>query len=136
MLHLPLAAATTLLTLTAGLLLITLEFNRPGLIVAGAAGLLATLVALASMARMPHGSAALGLLGLAALALARETRRPNALLTAAGATALAACFHLIAASSTDKRTGLLALGCAATVAVTTAVLARIAHRARVNKGLD
>ena len=136
MLSLPFGPSTTLLLLTAGLLLVTVEFNRPGLILPGAAGLLATLVAVASAAKRPHAPLVLPLLAVAAVAFARDARRPHPLLVATGALSLVAAYGIEAAPARAAASLALALGCAALVAVTTAILARIAHRARVNKGLD
>ena len=136
MLALPFTPAATLLLLTAGLLLITLEFNRPGLIVAGATGLLATLLAIASLIKLPHAPFTLALLAVSALAFTRDLRRPNLLLAISGTVALLSAYVVIAAISPHKGSFVLAAICAPLVGVTTGVLARIAHRARVNKGLD
>ena len=126
-----LCSDVALLVLTLGLLLIYVELNRPGWIVSGAVGLLATLFAVASLARAGLNPAAVALLGLGL------RRRTPVVVDAAATLALALGFaHLVRGSGgVGIRTG-MAIGCGVALGGCTSILTRIARRARTNKGLD
>ncbi len=133
-----LAPNVALLVLTAGVGLIYWELNRPGSIVPGALGLLATLLAVASFAA--RGLAPVGvLLVVSAVALlAVDLLRPTPILVAVAAT-LALVFGLRGLLVTTCCPGITlpcACGCGVVLGSGTSYLTRIARRARVNKGLD
>jgi membrane-bound ClpP family serine protease len=129
-------AAVVLLTL--GLFLIYYELNRPGSILPGALGLLATLLSIASLA--PHGFDLPGTtLVLSAVALLTvDLLRPTSILIATAAT-VALIFglrNLISYNCCVHISMPVALGCGFLLGAGTSVLTRLARRARVNKGLD
>jgi len=108
---------SALLVLTLGVLLIYVELNRPGWVVPGAVGLTAALFAVASMGRsgVNPGAGALVLDVAATLAL------------------VLGFLHL----TRDAEIGPgLAVGCGLILGGASSILARIARRARANKGLD
>jgi membrane-bound serine protease (ClpP class) len=123
-----------LVGLTVGLLLIYVELNRPGWILSGALGLLATLFAVASLARMELNPAAIALVCTAIVLLVLDLLRRTQWIVALAATlALVLGFvHLVGIqihTATAVVCGLVLGGC-------TSILTRIARRARANKGLD
>jgi membrane-bound ClpP family serine protease len=133
-----LCSDVALLVLTLGLLLIYVELNRPGWIVSGAVGLLATLFAVASLARAGLNPAAIALVGTAVALLGLGLRRRTPVVVDAAATlALVLGFaHLVRGSGgVGIRTG-MAIGCGVALGGCTSILTRIARRARTNKGLD
>lgn len=127
MLTLPFPPAVALLLLTAGALLMAWEANRPGLLLPGAAGLTAALVALASVAKGPHPALSLSLLVAAFLCMSISFRRPFLLLQLLAAALWLLAFLSIAPTAT-------ALPCALVLAASTSWFARVAFRARRNKG--
>jgi membrane-bound serine protease (ClpP class) len=125
----PLTPTTAILILTAGILLIYWEINRPGLILPGALGLLASLVALASLIR--HGNSLTTVLVVTAVALLLlDLLRPTHIFISLAATvALTLGFFSIAHTPAAVLCGiLLGLG--------TTGLTRIARRARHNKRVN
>ncbi len=134
--HLPPEAA--LVVLTAGLLLIYVELNRPGWIWSGALGLLATLFAVASLGRMELNTAAIALVGTAVALLALDlVRRTGAIVGMAATLALVlGLAHLVAGPDELRVHPATAAGCGLVLGVGTTVLTAIARRARTNKGLD
>jgi membrane-bound serine protease (ClpP class) len=136
LLHLAPDAAVLLLTL--GVLLIYVELNRPGWIVPGACGLLLALLAAGSLLRLSLSLPAIALLATAAALLLLELLRPTPPLVAVAATLGLilgldrfvlgpAPFHVHAPVA--LLSGLLLGG-------GTAMLTRIARRARANKAVD
>jgi membrane-bound serine protease (ClpP class) len=119
-----------LLMLTFGVLLIYVELNRPGLIVPGALGLLAVLLAIAPFLRHPPPMLALLLLAAAVLTFARALRRhTDTWLLIAATICLTDGFRQLPTHL------FIALPCGLLLGVVTSYLAGIAHRARTNKGL-
>ncbi len=125
-----------LLVLTLGLLLIYVELNRPGWIVSGAVGVLATLFAVASLVRAGVNPAAVALVGTAVVLLALDLlRRTQAMVAVAATLALVLGFaHLM--RGPGRIATVTAVGCGLTLGGCTSILTRIARRARTNKGLD
>lgn len=130
MLPLPLLPVLTILLVTAGVGLICVEFNRPGTILPGAAGLLALLIGVASMARGPHPLPALGGVLACAAAILLDARRPRAWAAALALPAAGLAFLSLAGG---MGTRLVAVCCACAIAAATHRLNLIAHRARLNK---
>ena len=133
---LPLIAALSpnaaVLLLTLGLALIAVELNRPGWIVPGALGLLASLLAVAAI--LHHGAAVLALLVLlaAALILLLQLRyyvRLWIVLLGSGG-------GMIALAMLPGVRLAVAVCCGLFLGIGTSLLTRIARRARQNKGLD
>lgn len=124
--------------LTGGLLLIYVELNRPGWIFSGALGLLAMLLAVASLARMELNPAAMALVGTAVALLALDLLRRTQWVVAIAATlALVLGFaHLVLGPGGLRVHTATAVGCGVVLGVGTSLLTRIARRARTNKGLD
>jgi membrane-bound ClpP family serine protease len=119
---------------TAGLLLIAGELNRPGLVLPGCAGLCCTLLGLASVARLQDPAAILGCL-LGALAVSALDLMRHRFATAVVAAVLyLAGFLLLADRGCGAAVRLIAAVCGLTVGGLFAWLAKIAHRARRNKG--
>lgn len=127
-----------LLLLTAGLLLVYVELNRPGWIVTGALGLTATLFALASLLRLEINPAAVALVCTAiALLVLDLLRRTSAMVAAAATLALVLGFdHLILGTAQLRIHAVTAVACGTILGAGTSILTRIARRARTNKGLD
>jgi membrane-bound serine protease (ClpP class) len=125
----PLAPPTAIPLLTLGLFLIYWEINRPGLILPGALGLTAFLIALASLLR--HGNPIATVLTLtAAVLLLLELLRPTQILILLAATlTLTLGFFSISPTPTAVLCGLL-------LGLGTSALARIAGRARANKRVN
>jgi membrane-bound serine protease (ClpP class) len=124
-----------LLLLTAGILLIYLELNRPGWILPGAVGLSGTLFAVASLARQELNLAALALVCTgAALLMLDLWRRTQVTVAVAATLALVLGFNRLIAGEPIQ--AVIAVGCGLVLGTGTAILTRIARRARTNKGLD
>jgi membrane-bound serine protease (ClpP class) len=124
--------------LTAGLLLIYVELNRPGWIITGALGLLAALFALTSLLRLDLnvGAEALVISGVALLALDLVRRTPWIVAAAATLSLVLGLDHLVVDSGTGLVGVWTAIACGAILGAGTSILTRVARRARVNKGLD
>ena len=126
-----------LLLLTAGVLLIYVELNRPGWIAAGTLGLLALLFALASLLRLELNWEAITLVGTAvALLLLGLRRRTPAIVAAAATLALILGFEYLMLQGNAHVQAGTAIGCGVLIGAVTSILTRIARRARTNKGLD
>lgn len=126
------------LIFTAGIALIALELNRPGSILPGAAGLLLTLLAAASLwPRHPAGIAVLQILVSMAVLLL-QTRRTLLWVLPVSATILLiySIARLLPAATEPGISFWIALLSGLILGTGTTVLTRIAHRARQNKGLD
>lgn len=124
-----------LVVLTVGILLIYVELNRPGWVVPGAVGLTAALFAVASLGRMGVNPAAVVLVAtsVALLGLGLRRRMP-VVVDVAGTLGLVLGFVFM---ERDARTRLgVAVGCGILLGGASSILARIARRARSNKGLD
>jgi membrane-bound serine protease (ClpP class) len=122
-----------ILVLTLGVLLIYFELNRPGWILAGAAGLLAFLLSIATLLRLTLNPVAVVLSGTAIALFLVGIRRSHPLSVALAAT-LALTLGL-----THLNPGIhtaVALPCGLVLGLGTSYLTRIARRARTNKGLD
>jgi membrane-bound serine protease (ClpP class) len=124
--------------LTLGLLLIYVELNRPGWIIPGALGLLASLFAIASLLRLGLNPAAIALVCTAVVLLALDLLRRTPVVVAVAATlALVLGFdHLVTGPGGVRVHTLTAVLCGVILGVGTSILTRIARRARANKGLD
>jgi membrane-bound ClpP family serine protease len=136
MLALPLAVAPTVLLLTAGILLIALELNRPGLILPGCLGLAGSLVAIASIAHCPHPAAPLFLLVCALACSAFQLTQGTQRLIALTAFLYLASFGLFTRHMSSVIPPWLALltgACALTLSFVISWLAKVAARARLNK---
>lgn len=128
------------LLLTAGVGLVYFELNRPGSIVPGALGLLATLLGLAALGRGGARADGILLLLAATVVLAADLVRPTPILLALAATA-ALCVGLRelparsghAASDVSVPGWPTAVLCGLLLGLGSAVLTRLARRARVNK---
>jgi membrane-bound serine protease (ClpP class) len=124
--------------LTVGVLLIYVELNRPGWVIPGAVGLLATLFAVASVARLEVSLGGVALVGTGVGLLAVDlVRRTPVVVAAAGTLALVLGLRQLVVGAG----GLLvhtttAVFCGVILGVGTAILTRVARRARTNKGLD
>jgi membrane-bound serine protease (ClpP class) len=126
---------SALLMLTLGILLIYVELNRPGWVVPGAVGLTAALFAVASLMRVMVNPGAAALVGTSVALLGVGLRRRTPWLVDVAATlALVLGFVYL---ERDARIQLgIAIGCGIFLGGVTSILARIARRARSNKGLD
>lgn len=133
-----LSPEVALLVLTAGVMLIYVELNRPGWIWSGALGLLGALLAVASLARMELDGTALVLVGTAVVLLAVDlVRRTGTIVSVAATLALVLGFdHLVRGPEGMRVHAVAAVGCGVVLGTGTSILTRIARRARVNKGLD
>jgi len=126
---------SALLMLTLGILLIYVELNRPGWVVPGAVGLTAALFAVASLMRVMVNPGAAALVGTSVALLGVGLwRRTPWLVDVAATLALVLGFAYL---ERDARIQLgIAIGCGIFLGGVTSILARIARRARTNKGLD
>ena len=126
-----------LLVLTLGVLLIYVELNRPGWVVAGAVGLTATLFAVASLGRLGVNPGAVALVGTAVVLLGMGLRRRTLVVVDVGATlGLVLGFaKLVRGPGVGINAG-MAVGCGLVLGGSTSILTRIARRARANKELD
>ena len=121
--------------LTVGILLIYVELNRPGGVVPGAVGLTAALFAVASLVRGGMNPAAVVLVVAAVVLLGLGLRRRMPVVVdVAGTLGLVLGFCFLERDA-QLRPG-LAVSCGILLGGLTAILARIARRARSNKGLD
>jgi membrane-bound ClpP family serine protease len=134
--HLTPDAALTLFT--AGIALIAVELNRPGLILPGAAGLTASLLAVAALAHQPirTGGCVLVLTGLALLLLGFLRTLPW--IAAAAATLALPCgfLLLLRPGTVPELHPAVSIACGLVLGLGLAGLAHIARRARRAKGLD
>jgi membrane-bound serine protease (ClpP class) len=132
-----LSPGAAVLLLTGGTLLIYLELNRPGAIVPGALGLLACLLALNRLVRLPLNPFALTLLLSAVALLSLDLVRPTPIPVAVAATLALVLGLRGLLSNPDQPLAIsVAVGCGLVLGITTSLLTRIARRARANKGLD
>lgn len=127
-----------ILVLTLGLLLIYVELNRPGWIITGAFGLLASLFAIASLLRLDLNHGAMVLVCSAVLLLVLDLlRRTPPLVGAAATLALVLGFNHLVLGPGGLRVHLLtAVAGGVILGGGTSILTRIARRARTNKALD
>jgi membrane-bound ClpP family serine protease len=127
-----------LAVLTVGLLLIYVELNRPGWIVPGAVGLIGTLFAIASLAKMELNPGAIALIFTAVALLVLDLLRRTQWIVALAATlALVLGFgHLVPGAEGMRIHTATAVACGLVLGGCTSILTRIARRARANKGLD
>lgn len=120
------------LILTLGLALITVELNRPGIILPGALGLLLALLSFAAILHDRPQPLALALLFCSAAILLLQLRRDVPLWIVSLATSAAVVgFALLAHVML-----IVAILCGLLLGAGTTLLTRIARRARQNKGLD
>lgn len=128
----------TVLILTAGLALIALELNRPGSILPGAAGLLLTLLAIASLSLRHPRSGPAFLIATSMAVLLLQCRRTLLWLIPAGATVLLgfSIATLLPPGASPAISTWVALPCGLILGAGITLLTRIARRARQNKGLD
>lgn len=127
-----------ILIFTVGIALIALELNRPGSILPGAAGMLLTLLAAASLwPRHPSGIAVVQILVSMAVLLL-QTRRTLLWVLPLLATILLiySIARLLPRASEPAVSLWIALLSGLILGTGTTVLTRIARRARQNKGLD
>jgi membrane-bound serine protease (ClpP class) len=131
---LTLSPNAALLLLTLGIALIYIELNRPGSILPGALGLLATLLSIAALAH-DHPALPAVILCLTALALlAVDLFRSTHILVAVAAT-LALVLGL--SNLVPARIHLwISVPCGILLGTGTSLLTRIARRARANKAVD
>jgi membrane-bound serine protease (ClpP class) len=136
LLHLSPDAALVLLT--AGVLLVYIELNRPGSIIPGAVGLICLLLSVAVFARAPYNPGAVTLIFAVIVVFLRGLRRDTHTVFYAFVTLCLAIgfLYLIPATEVAHVGPWSALPCAILLGFSTAILTRIAHRARRNKGLD
>lgn len=130
MLHLTPNAA--LLLFTAGLTLIAVECNRPGLVLPGSAGLLATLLAIAAFVRMPLDRFAVFEVCAAFAMMLVQFRRWSQTLAAVSTVALTVGYLTL----TPALSRPIAFCCGLLTGAGIARLSGIARRARLAKGLD
>ena len=121
--------------LTVGVLLIYVELNRPGWVIPGAVGLLATLFAVASVGRLGVSVGGVALVGTGVGLLGVDlVRRTSVVVSVAATLAVVLGFReLVEGPGVHIVT---AVGCGVILGVGTAILTRVARRARTNKGLD
>lgn len=123
-----------LLLLTCGLLLIYVELNRPGWILAGALGLLTTLLALATLTGFRLNGSALALICAAAAVWLLSLMRPVPLAALIAATlALILGFARLTVHGPLLVQPAVAVVCGLAIGVPTSLLTHIARRARSNK---
>jgi len=128
-----LSVDAALIVFTVGVLLIYVELNRPGKVIPGAVGLLLTLLACARLAVAPPRLVGLVLLATAAALLAVELVRSTHWVVAVAATlGLVLGFRGLVMSPMGWTVCIL---CGTGLGVATAVLTRVARRARTNKAL-
>jgi membrane-bound serine protease (ClpP class) len=129
---LPPTAALLLLTL--GIALIYLELNRPGSVLPGALGLLATLFSIAAIAHHHPSLPAVILCCTAVALLALDLYRPTHMLIAIAATlALVLGFSKLFPAAIHLW---VSVPCGAMLGAGTSLLTRIARRARANKAVN
>lgn len=126
-----------ILILTLGIALIAVELNRPGWILPGAAGLLLTLLAAASLSQ--HALAplwAVGSLLFVSILLVQARRTLHLSLAVASMVLLILCLKRLIVPPGPPISTWVALICGTLLGAGTTVLTRVARRARQNKGLD
>ncbi|MFC6647240.1 hypothetical protein ACFQBQ_17020 [Granulicella cerasi] len=128
MLPLPFAPALTLLLITVGGLLLAWEANHPGSMLPGGIGLIAVLIALASVMRSQDAAEHVSGLIAAFAAMLASFRWPKRWLFGIAAALWVGAFLAIGPRW-------VAILCAAVLAVATSLLAEITARARRNKAL-
>jgi membrane-bound serine protease (ClpP class) len=129
-----LSPTAALLLLTLGIALIYVELNRPGSILPGALGLLATLLSIAALANHHPALPAVLLCCTAIALLALDLYRPTPLLLAIAATlALILGFMRLFPESIPLW---ISAPCGALLGTGTSLLTRIARRARANKAVN
>lgn len=130
------SADTSVLLFTLGLLLIELELNRPGTVLAGAAGLLLSLLAVARVLRSLPDTVALVccVLGLVLLVVSTRVRAGTRAAFAFGSTALLIVGYTRLVPARPHAS--VTWPCALLAGLGTSALTTIAARARQNKGLD
>ena len=131
-------ADIAVVVLTVSLLLIYVELNRPGLIAAGAVGLLGVLFAIASLGRLELNVAATVMVGTGVVLLAVGMVRNTEWVVAVAATValVLGLDHLVVGPGMTRVHTLTAVVCGVVVGAGSSILTRIARRARTNKGLD
>ena len=124
------------LLLAGGDLLLVWEANRPGMVLPGAAGILLVLLAAAGV--IGNGGSWLNLLPLllAILFFVLDTRRPRRFFAALTFASLLWFLLMVAHPARSPLTKAVATATALLLALVHAWMARIARRARLNKGLD
>lgn len=126
-----------LLLLSAGVLLIYVELNRPGWVVPGAIGLTAVLFGVASLARAGFNPGAFALVGTSVVLLGLGLRLRTPPVVAGAATlGLVLGFVELVRRPSPPIAVWEAVGCGLVLGASTSILTRIARRARANKGLD
>ena len=122
---------------TAGLLLIFLELNRPGLVLPGAVGLLAILLAAAAISRYPLQGWALTLLALAFATLLCNVwlKLPLWLLSLCAIAMVVALHFLLQTNAASEVTWSVATLSGLVVGVLGSFLSRVALRARRAKAV-
>lgn len=123
---------------TLGILLVFVEFNRPGSILPAASGLLLTLLASASLLRfgVQLGPAFLLIAAAVVLALNAWRRFPTTLLIAITPALIAGLRFLVPPSHTSPVSWPVATLCGLALSLVSAFLTRVAYRARRAKALD
>ncbi len=124
-------SSATIVLLTVGVLLAYVEFNRPGWIVPGATGLLLCLLAAAAILKSHPQPFALALLVAGGGCLLVSLCYRNYAL--AGWLAAAAWIMAFCRLGANP---VVAVACGLALGLSSSYLARIARRARANKGLD
>ena len=135
--HLSPSAAVLLFTL--GILLIYLELNRPGRVIPGALGLLATLFAVAAfLLHAPVSTPGLVLVAVGFALLGLDVLVPYAGIVAllATATLVGGFTFLVFAPPLLAAPRVIATLCGGVLGVGTSVLTRLARRARTNKRVN
>jgi membrane-bound serine protease (ClpP class) len=130
-----LSSNVALVVLTLGVLLIYVELNRPGWVMAGAVGLTGVLFAIASLARLGVNPGAVVLVGTAVVLLGLGLRRRTPVVVDVGAALALVLGFLYLVRDAGIRPW-VATGCGIFLGGSTSILTRIARRARTNKGLD
>ena len=140
MLALPFTATAAILLLTASIMLLAYEFNRPGTIIPGMLGLIGILLAVASITREANAAPILAALVAFLALLLLNLRKPRILFSLPAAAAATAALVALSRNAANHNALLLALACGVMISVGTILLTNIAHRARANKatskGLD
>ncbi len=129
---------TALLVFTLGTALIYFELNRPGSVLPGTLGLLATLLSVASLSHRRLDPVALLLILSAFSLLLLDLFRPTHILVAVAATValVLGLRGLLSPSCCPSISFPVYFGCGLLLGAGTSYLTRVARRARVNKGLD
>jgi membrane-bound serine protease (ClpP class) len=133
-----LAPDNCVLLFTFGVLLIYVELNRPGSILPGAVGLLLALLAIAPLFHQRLNMAAILAIVGGVLLLARGLRRSTSAITPviAAICLMFGLLYLVRGAGGVHVHAATAVPCGLVLGLGTSILTRIAHRARLNKGLD